>query len=231
MARQTMLRPTAPVPLAIALAWALSASAAEDRPEARPDDPVQVVQADSSEPEEVIVIGEPEDPFKPHDFEYMQSTYDARGRGSCLYRRGDYAESFPYLLAAAKRGFKYAQARVSFLYQQGLGTARDAEASIGWLSVAAIGTTHPEIRNRFLEVWRQVPDEQRPYYQRVVNGYRAKYASQRHRVTCDFAPTAGSHIPSLTCRFADEANYMDINAILEGRAPISTPPNPYGAGC
>ena len=227
-----MLKPTIPIPLLIALAWPLSASAAEDRPERRPDgEPVQVVQDDSTEPEEVIVIGEPDDPFKPHNFEYMQSTYDARGRGSCLYRRGDYAESFPYLLAAAKRGFKHAQARVSFLYQQGLGTARDAEASIGWLSVAAMGTTHPEIRNRFLEVWRQVPEKQRPYYQDVVNDYRAKYASERHRVACDFAARAGSHISSLTCRFADEANYMDINAILEGRAPISTPPNPYGSGC
>ena len=227
-----MLKPTIPIPLLIALAWPLSAGAAEDRPERRPDgEPVQVVQDDSTEPEEVIVVGEPDDPFKPHNFEYMQSTYDARGRGSCLYRRGDYAESFPYLLAAAKRGFKHAQARVSFLYQQGLGTARDAEASIGWLSVAAMGTTHPEIRNRFLEVWRQVPEQQRPYYQDVVNDYRAKYASERHRVACDFAAKAGSHISSLTCRFADEANYMDINAILEGRAPISTPPNPYGSGC
>lgn len=227
-----MLKPTELLPPLLALACALSAGAAEDRPEPSSDDePVKVVQADATEPEEVIVIGEPEDPFKPHNFEYMQSTYDARGKGSCLYRRGDYAESFPYLLAAAKRGFKYAQARVSFLYQQGLGTTRDAEASIGWLSVAAMGTTHPEIRNRFLEVWRQVPEQQRPYYQDVVNDYRAKYASQRHRVTCDFAPKAGSHIPSLTCRFADEANYMDINAILEGRAPVSTPPNPYGAGC
>ena len=219
-------RPTVRISLVVALAWALSAAGA-----AQDDEPVQVVQDDASEPEEVIVVGEPEDPFKPHNFEYMQSTYDARGKGSCLYRRGDYAESFPYLLAAAKRGFKYAQARVSFLYQQGLGTARDAEASIGWLSVAAMGTTHPEIRNRFLEVWRQVPEAQRPYYQGVVNDYRTKYASRRHRVTCDFAAKAGSHIPSLTCRFADEANYMDINAILEGRAPVSTPPNPYGAGC
>ncbi len=227
-----MLKPTPPVPLLVAFVWALSAAGGEDRPERRPDDePVQVVQDDATAPEEVIVIGEPDDPFKPHNFEYMQSTYDARGRGSCLYRRGDYAESFPYLLAAAKRGFKHAQARVSFLYQQGLGTARDAEASIGWLSVAAMGTTHPEIRNRFLEVWRQVPDQQRPYYQGVVDDYRAKYAAGRHRVTCDFAPKAGSHISSLTCRFADEANYLDINAILEGRAPISTPPNPYGAGC
>ncbi len=109
-------------------------------------DPVRVVQNDALEVEEVIVIGEPGDPFKPHNFEFMQSTYDARGKGSCLYRRGEYAESFPYLLAAAKRGFKFAQARVSFLYQQGLGRERDTEASIGWLSVAAMRATrepHP----------------------------------------------------------------------------------------
>ena len=227
-----MLKPTLSVPLFVALAWA-TPSAAEDRPAGPTDDePIQILAGDSSATEEVIVVGKPEDPFKPQNFEYMQSTYDARARGSCLYRRGNYAESFPYLLAAAKRGFKYAQARVSFLYQQGLGTARDADASVGWLSVAAMGTTHPEIRNRFLEVWRRVPEQQRAHYEGVVDDYRAKYDADRHHVACDFAPKVGNAIPVLTCRFAVEANFMDVNAaIFEGQSAVLTPPNPYTAGC
>ena len=169
-----MPKPTTLVVFIVSTAFALPVAAQDaSRPDADPDaaEPVRVVADDASEPEEVIVVGEPDDPFKPHNFEYMQSTYDARGKGSCLYRRGDYAESFPYLLAAAKRGFKFAQARVSFLYQQGLGTERDAQASIGWLAAAATGTTHPEIRNRFREVWRQISDRQRAYYQGVVDDY------------------------------------------------------------
>ena len=220
----------------VSVAVALPATTTESDPKnptsapTNGDDRPLVVADKAGEPEEIVVTGTPEDPFKAHNFEYMQLTYDARGKGSCLYRRGDYEEAFPYLLAAAKRGFKFAQARVSFLYQQGLGTPRDPEAAVGWLSVAAVGTTHPEIRNRFRGVWRRIPQPHLPHFERIVDGYRARYNSRLHGVNCDLAPKAGSHIHKLTCRFVDEAMFLDASAILEGRPPSTTPPDPY-AGC
>ena len=229
-----MSEPPFKLPLFVSMTWLLVAAAADaNLTESRPDDPggVRVVQDDASVPEEVIAIGEPGDPFKAHQYEYMQNTYDARGKGSCLYRQGHYGESFPYLLAAAKRGFKFAQARVSFLYQQGLGTDRDAEAAVGWLSVAAFGKTHPEIRNSFREVWGRIPDQHRPRYERVVEEYRTKYASRLHRVNCDLSHKTGSYMHALTCRFQDEAIHLDIEMILANKPVRFAPPDPDRGAC
>ena len=218
----------------VSVAWLLFAGGADaNLTESRPDDTggVRVVQDDSSVPEEVLAIGEPGDPFKAHEYEYMQNTYDARGKGSCLYRQGHYGESFPYLLAAAKRGFKFAQARVSFLYQQGLGTDPDAEAAVGWLSVAAVGETHPAIRNSFREVWGRIPDQHRPHYERVVEEYRSKYASRLHRVSCDLSPKTGSYMHALTCRFWDETIHLDIEMILLNEPVRFFPPDADRGAC
>ena len=89
-----------------------------------------------------------------------------------LYRKGRYAESFPYLQAAARTGFKLAQARLGYLYQHGLGTDRDPYAAIGWYGVAATGTTLPEIRNGFKKIWRGIPEEYRPAVSTLVDEYR-----------------------------------------------------------
>lgn len=181
------------------------------------------VAADTREPEEVIVTGSLPDPgFRP-TFEYMQQTYDARGKGGCLYRRGDFEESFPYLLAAAKRGFKMAQARVSFLYKRGLGTPRDTEAAVGWLAVAAPGTTHPSIRYAFRDLWQRIPAEYLPHLERVADAYRSKYGSRRHRVNCDLSATASTHLKMLTCRFQDEGAHADYSFLLDALAAPGTP--------
>lgn len=192
---------------------------------------VQVVQDDSSEPEEVIAIGEPLEPFVAKSYEFIQNTYDARSRGACLYRQGHHAESFPYLLAAARRGFKFAQARVSFLYQQGLGTERDTDAAVGWLSVAAFGETHPEISTKFRQVWRRIPDPHRPHFERVVEEYRSKYEARLHRVACDLSRKAGSYMPVLTCRSFDELVHLDIDMIIAQKPERFFPPDPKRGSC
>ena len=52
--------------------------------------------------EEVIVTSKPPEHGLSVPMEYMQHTYSARGKGSCLYKHGRYEEALPYLLAAAK---------------------------------------------------------------------------------------------------------------------------------
>ncbi|MDE0442684.1 MAG: hypothetical protein OXL38_11245 [Gammaproteobacteria bacterium] len=69
--------------------------------------------ASPAQVEEVIVTAPRPAPGKVLPLEYMEQTYVARDKGSCLYRRGDYEEAFPYLLAAAKRGFPQPRCRLN----------------------------------------------------------------------------------------------------------------------
>lgn len=165
------------------------------------DDPV--IEAD----EEVVVTAPAPERGQIPTRDYLQETYAARAQGALLYRLGRYEEAFPYLLAAAKRGFKFAQARVGFLYQQGLGTPQDADAAIGFLGVAARGTSMPEIRNHFRALWEKIPEEHHPYYAALIDDYDERYGSDANRVACDRDQKAGTFFKQLTCRFVDEAVY------------------------
>lgn len=199
------------------------------------------VRDDTPEPEEVVVTGSRLEPGSVVPYEDMQHVHDSRAKGACLYKRGRYDEAFPYLQAAAKRGFKLAQARVGFLHQQGLGTRRDTDAAVGWLAVAAHGTTHPEIRRYFKDAWERIPEEHMPRFEALRDEYRSKYGSRRHRVNCDLSFEAGTHFKKLTCRFMDEGIYVDYGPLIDmllasipsgsNPFPTSNPIRPNRAGC
>ncbi len=141
----------------------------------------------------------------------MNEVLSANGKGGWLYRNGRYKEAFPYLLAAAKHGFKLAQARVSYIYQQGLGEVeRDAEAAIGWLGVAAAPTTTPEIRNYYQRVLAHYPEQHHGWIDEIVADYRKKYGQEATRVDCDNDRLAGTHISRLKCDFRDAPKYRDV---------------------
>ena len=68
----------------------------------------------------------------------MEDTYQAQEQGAKHFRRRDYARAYPHLVAAAKMGFKTAQARLGYIYLHGLGgIPYDPVRGIGWISVAA----------------------------------------------------------------------------------------------
>ena len=70
--------------------------------------------------------------------EFIVQIYNAEHRGAELYERKRYRQALPYLLAAAKRGFKWSQASLADIYLYGRGgVPKDLEAGIGWLGVAA----------------------------------------------------------------------------------------------
>ena len=164
------------------------------------------------EPDEEMIVTAPKpDRGQVPQFEYLLETYKARSKGSLLYRRGKFAESFPYLLIAAKRGFRLAQARVGFLFQQGIGTPRDAEAAIAWLALAATPDTLPEIMNYFRTQWAKIPPEYIPQLEQVIDEYREQYGNRENRVVCDMSRKAGTHFKKLTCRFMDESIYQDFS--------------------
>ncbi|MDE0178086.1 MAG: hypothetical protein OXP36_05770 [Gammaproteobacteria bacterium] len=158
--------------------------------------------------EEVIVTGQREDPHQVVNLETMLGIYQSRLQGSILYRQQEYAEALPHLLAAARSGFKFAQARVGFILQQGVdGVPQDPQAAVAWLGVAARGDTHPEIRNYFKALWSKIPDEQRPALEDLIEVYVQRYGSRANRVTCDMSHKAGTWLKKLTCRFQDEHLY------------------------
>lgn len=173
--------------------------------------------------EEVLVTAPAPRKGRTPALEYVIEVYDARRRGADLYKRGRYAEAFPYLLVAAKRGFKFAQARVGFLYQQGIGTEQDPQAAIGWLGVAARGETMPEIRNHFNDLWRKIPEEYRPGLEAVIDEFEDKYGAQTNRVACDLSHKAGTFIRKLTCRFMDEHLYSQTGEVMSEVTAFEVP--------
>ena len=164
--------------------------------------------------EEMIVTGRAPAKNRVPPMEYLMQVYDARRQGAHLYKRGRYAEAFPYLLVAAKRGFKFAQARVGFLYQQGLGTPQNPEAAIAWLGVAARGNTMPEIRNHFNALWAKIPETYRPQLEAVIDVYDSKFGAKANRVACDTSHKSGTFVKRLTCRFMDEHLYSDTGETI-----------------
>ena len=190
------------VGLALCLGAVVCAFAQEEQPSAADSvdestvDDVMVVTADPAEAEAPVLMNE---------------IFNANGKGGWLYRNGRYKEAFPHLLSAAESGFKLAQARVSFIYQQGLGEVpRDAEAAIGWLGVAAAAPTTPEIRNYFQRVLDHYPTDYRPRIDEVVAEYRQRYGAAATRVDCENKRLAGTHISRLKCDFRDAPIYQDV---------------------
>ena len=172
--------------------------------------------------EEIVVTAPRPERGKVPSYERVFQIYESRRKGAWLYQQGKYEEAFPHLLAAARSGFKFAQARVGFLYQQGLGTPQDPYAAVGWLGLAAEGTSHPEIKNYFRDLWARIPEPYVPGLEAVIDDYRGKYSAKANRVGCDMSRTAGSHIRKLTCRFMDEGIYENFGQFMEelgGGAP------------
>ena len=143
----------------------------------------QAVASERQQPEEVVVTETRLETNLP-TADLIQATYKARHDGGRLYRLGRYEEALPFLLAAAKQGFKWEQARVSFLYQQGYGTEQDVNAAVGWLGVAARGETTPAIRGRFKEVWARIPEKRRPHFEAVIDEYERRYGNKANRTVC-----------------------------------------------
>ena len=149
----------------------------------------------------------------------MRDAYQAQGQGIRHFRRRDYARAYPHLVAAAKRGFKTAQARLAYIYLHGLGgIPYDPVRAIGWLSVAASPETLPWIRRYAKRIWDVVPERYMADLHIVADRYRAKYGAPNTGVSCNRNRRAGTHQVSLTCLFDDESMHessVDREALRE----------------
>ena len=89
--------------------------------------------------EEVRVTGEPVTDLTLGE---RREIYKQLAQGRRLYSDSEYKRAFPLLLNTAKHGFKEAQARVGYIYLNGLGeVTRNSATAVGWLGVAASGNS------------------------------------------------------------------------------------------
>ncbi len=187
-------------------------------------------RADEDAPIDEVTVYAP----RPKNFRVPMPTisqvYDDRRRGSFYYRIGRFKDAFPYLLNAAKHGFKYCQARVGYLYLTGLGNVpQDNKAAIGWLGVAASPMTMPEIKHYWHDMREQIPDVLKPEAEEIVSNYIAQYGGDTNRMNCRRHRPAGSHIKILNCTFEDEFEYSGARDALSDTSfnpiAIGTGPN------
>lgn len=157
--------------------------------------------------------------------------YDAHNRGGYYYRLRMYERAYPYLKEAAMAGFKESQARLGFIYQQGLGgVERNWIEAVGWLGVAASKTSRPEIINYWKRLYKRIPEERHEMIDHIVEVYTEKYGSEATGVICDMNRPAGSHIKKMRCYFEDEIEYRDPGGELFPGVEIDTSVGGGGGG-
>ena len=141
---------------------------------------------------------------------FISQVYEAASRGAELYRQKRYKEALPFLVIAAKRGFKRAQVSAADIYLRGLGGVPvDIETGIGWLGVAA----QPRTTNSIIEFYKEsralLPERYTPEaVDQIVSNYRSEYGNLNHRVACRHQPvdsTWSMRLKTLRCHFIDEA--------------------------
>ncbi|MDE0007964.1 MAG: hypothetical protein F4Y86_15850 [Gammaproteobacteria bacterium] len=149
----------------------------------------------------------------------MEAIYDSQELGNKHFRRRNYEEAFPHLLATAKRGFKTSQARLGYMYLHALGGVDyDPIQGIGWLAVAADPETVPWIRRYFNKIWKIVPERFTQDLTAVTEAYKKRYGRGATGVSCNRNRRAGTHQVQLTCLFNDEAfleNGLDREAMRD----------------
>ena len=174
-------------------------------------DTVRRVESDGRV-EEVVVTGERITHLTSDE---RREIYRQLSQGRSLYSRSDYKRAFPLLLKTAEHGFKDAQARVGYIYLQGLGEVpRNDSTAIGWLGVAASGNSAPGIQNYFNDIWGGVPEKYVPYLEEVVEEYESKYGEKATGVTCAMRRPAGSHLKQLSCYFERDLTFVE-NKMLD----------------
>ena len=187
------------------------------RDDPEPDPLFEQRQGPHSDVEEVVVTAPIIDTPAPEigqvpSGQFIAEIYDAANRGSALYNEGKYKEALPFLVAAARRGFKWAQASAADIYLNGRGgVAPDLEAGIGWL-----GGRGRASNRRLHQPLLQGLDgatcpnaTRRMWCRRSSPTTATDTATPQHRVACrlesDEGRTWSLYFKTLQCRFIDEA--------------------------
>lgn len=135
--------------------------------------------------EEVVVYGNMFDSIELDPGEFSLSDIllmrGVRIEANDLYRQGRYDEAYPLLLELAKRGFKDAQARLSYILFTGTVNVRKSNLrALGWLAAAAHGRTEPTFRVLFKRYMAQVPENVLPSVELINEEYRSMFSHSEH---------------------------------------------------
>lgn len=178
--------------------------------------------------EHLVVTGEAEDSAEAERRAYL----DHR-RGMFLYANGSYDEALPYLISAAKHGYKDSQARLAHLYLHGLGGLNRSDVvGIAWMGVAAHGETTPIIQRHYDHLMSAVPAQHMTTLKKVVEEYVEKYGHFDQNVVCDIAKHASTFISKNRCYFEYEFTVMsslEIAAMQEHYQDQIIPPDQYSS--
>ena len=160
--------------------------------------------------EEMVVTAEPLAPGEVPTPRFISDTYNAVVEGTRLYQEGRYKEALPLLEVAARRGFKWAQARAGDIYLHGRGGApKNVSVGLAWLALAADPRSTNAIRRYFKRAWAELPDDEAERIGDLVETYKLRYGHGSH-VDCDMTGgEAGAwslRIKKLRCRFRHEAS-------------------------
>ena len=164
--------------------------------------------------EELVVVGESDETVESRRRAHLDHL-----KGMSLYESGRYEEALPYLLAAAKRGYKDSQARLAHLYLHGLGgLKRSDKLGIVWMGVAAYGDTKPIIQRRYEQLMSAVPSQHVGTLKTAVEEYVARYGQFEQTVECDVQTQAGTNIAKTRCYFEYEQAVMSAIEVAEMQA-------------
>ena len=146
--------------------------------------------------------------------ERMMEIMQAHITGGQLYRKKKFDEAVEHLEIAAKGGMKRSQAQLSAIYASGAeGVDRDMQKSVGWLGVAAHGTSEPAYKNQWKQMYSAINKAQQPMVDKLVDVYVQNYGPEATGVSCDYTKRAGSNMARLACTFDDLHKYRDeLNA-------------------
>ena len=193
-----------------------SVHASETSLAAGPDEPPE----QDTSIEEVRVTADRVADLTPEERRHL---YKQLARGRQLYSDSRYRRAFPLLLNTARHGFKDAQARVGYIYLNGLGeVTRDSAVAVGWLGVAASGNSSPGIENYFNDIWSQIPEQYVPRFREVVEKYESKYGEDATGVTCELRRPAGTHLKRLLCFFDEDLTLEERDLIEDMLGEIVT---------
>ena len=177
---------------------------------------------------ELIVSGERDD-----SIEARRRTYLDHRKAMFLYRQGKYEEALPYLVKAARHGYKDSQARLAHLYLHGLGGLNRSDITgIAWLGTAADGETTPIIKRRYDELIAAVPVSHMKTVKDLVAEYVEKYGNIEQTVECDVAKHASTLISKNRCYFKYEfavLSALEIAEMQEYYKDQIIPPDQYSS--
>ena len=114
-----------------------------------------------------------------------QELYQAQNIGLSLYGSKDYQEARPHLMLAAQHGLK------------------NAQATLGWLGVAADGKAGSRIKKTYKDAIESIPKEYRPQFDKIVNAFVSRYGTKAHGVRCEGYKPVGTNVKQYKCHFAD----------------------------